>query len=83
MAEEYDEVPVRHNEEIHNQELAQVVPFNVAKRYDDPKVKTYLLLQAYLSHLAMPIRDYITDTKIVLDSSFRIMAAIVDSAAES
>lgn len=42
---------------------------------DDPHAKASLLLQAHLSHLPLPISDYITDTKTVLDNSLRILQA--------
>lgn len=42
---------------------------------DDPHTKANLLLQAHLGRLALPISDYITDTKGVLDNSLRILQA--------
>ena len=48
---------------------------------DDPHTKASLLLQAHLSRLPLPISDYLTDTKTVLDNSLRILQAIVDVAA--
>ncbi len=42
---------------------------------DDPHAKANLLIQAHLSALALPISDYITDTKTVLDNSIRILQA--------
>jgi activating signal cointegrator complex subunit 3 len=57
-----------------NEELAQHVPWAVdARRFDDPHIKTHLLLQAHFSELALPISDYITDTKSVLDQAVRIL----------
>eukprot|EP00026_Physarum_polycephalum_P000144 Phypoly_transcript_00144.p1 GENE.Phypoly_transcript_00144~~Phypoly_transcript_00144.p1 ORF type:complete len:2136 (-),score=361.95 Phypoly_transcript_00144:17-6424(-) len=83
-AGEYDELPVRHNEDKLNEELAQHVPWAVdARRFDDPHIKTHLLLQAHFSELALPISDYITDTKSVLDQAVRILQAMVDVSADS
>lgn len=42
---------------------------------DDPHAKASLLIQAHLSRLPLPISDYITDTKTVLDNSLRILQA--------
>ena len=42
---------------------------------DDPHAKTNLLIQAHLSGLQLPISDYVTDTKTVLDNSLRILQA--------
>jgi activating signal cointegrator complex subunit 3 len=81
--EEYDEVPMRHNEENLNAALASLCRYQVDKnKYDCPKVKTLLLFQAYFSGLPLPIRDYITDTKLVLDSSVRFLQAMIDLTAE-
>lgn len=82
--EEYAEVPVRHNEAELNISLSQICPYKINKaEADSPHVKTFLLFQAYFSSLPLPIRDYITDTKLVIDSAFRIIAAMIDFAAES
>lgn len=82
-AEEYDEVPVRHNEENLNAALAEICPYPVDKtKFDCPKVKTLLLFQAFFSGAPLPIRDYITDTKLVLDSSVRFLQAMIDLTAE-
>nr|KAJ3419799.1 activating signal cointegrator 1 complex subunit [Polyrhizophydium stewartii] len=63
-AAEYDELPVRHNEDLKNRDLEQALPFKakVAKdeqnafdardahlvQYDSPHLKAFLLLQAHL-----------------------------------
>jgi activating signal cointegrator complex subunit 3 len=71
---EYDELPVRHNEDKLNEELAAHVPIPVdAHMLDDPHTKAHLLLQAHLSSLALPISDYVTDTNSVLDQAIRIL----------
>lgn len=83
-AAEYDELPVLHNEENFNEGLAEHVRYAVDNRLlDDPHVKTNLLLQAHFTRLELPISDYITDTKSVLDQSIRILQAMVDVSANS
>ncbi|CAN1151841.1 DExH-box ATP-dependent RNA helicase DExH14 [Linum perenne] len=83
-ASEYDELPVRHNEEKYNEALSQKVPYMVDKNnLDDPHVKANLLFQAHFSQLELPISDYITDLKSVLDQSIRIMQAMIDVCANS
>lgn len=83
-AAEYDDLPVRHNEEKLNAILAEDVnwPVNLAT-LDDPHTKANLLLQAHLSRLPLPITDYVTDTKSVLDNSVRLLQAMVDIAADA
>lgn len=41
------------------------------------------LLQAHFSQLALPITDYNTDLKSVLDQSIRILQAMIDICANS
>ncbi|GAB4846226.1 activating signal cointegrator 1 complex subunit [Ancistrocladus abbreviatus] len=81
---EYNELPVRHNEENYNAVLTEKVPYMVDKnRLDDPHVKANLLFQAHFSQLEMPISDYVTDLKSVLDQSIRILQAMIDICANS
>ncbi|CAO2818508.1 unnamed protein product [Amaranthus hypochondriacus] len=83
-ASEYDELPVRHNEENYNATMTEKVPYKVDNnRLDDPHIKTNLLFQAHFSQLEMPISDYVTDLKSVLDQSIRIIQAMIDICANS
>jgi activating signal cointegrator complex subunit 3 len=82
---EYSELPVRHNEDGLNEELAkdEGIRFTVEDLWDSPHVKANLLLQAYFSRVHLPISDYITDTKSVIDQAIRILQAMVDVAADA
>ncbi|XP_036929832.1 activating signal cointegrator 1 complex subunit 3 [Acanthopagrus latus] len=81
-AEEYAELPVRHNEDQLNSQLAQQLPLQVNPHsYDSAHTKTHLLLQAHFSHAQLPCSDYNTDTKTVLDNAIRICQAMLDVAA--
>ncbi|XP_077223084.1 U5 small nuclear ribonucleoprotein helicase [Tasmannia lanceolata] len=83
-ASEYDELPVRHNEENINEALSEKVPYLVdMHNLDDPHVKANLLFQAHFSQLQLPISDYVTDLKSVLDQSIRIIQAMIDISANS
>ncbi|GMJ00040.1 hypothetical protein like AT5G61140 [Hibiscus trionum] len=83
-ASEYDELPVRHNEENYNEALSKRVRYMVDQnRLDDPHVKANLLFQAHFSQLDLPISDYVTDLKSVLDQSIRIIQAMIDICANS
>jgi activating signal cointegrator complex subunit 3 len=81
-AMEFSEVPVRHNEELLNAELAVKLPWPTTE-YDmnDAHIKTYLLLQAHLFQVPLPITDYINDTKSILDQTPRVINAFIDVAA--
>ncbi|KAL0692216.1 hypothetical protein Bca4012_059396 [Brassica carinata] len=83
-ASEYDELPVRHNEENFNKTLSEKVRYRVDNNHlDDPHTKANLLFQAHFSQLALPISDYNTDLKSVLDQSIRILQAMIDICANS
>ena len=73
-AEEYAELPVRHNEDQLNADLALKLPMEVNKfKLDDSHVKAYILLQAHLSRCPLPSSDYLTDTKSVMDQAIRVL----------
>ena len=68
---------------ILSRELAESVPIKVDQyTYDSPHTKTHLLLQAHFSRLPLPIADYGTDTKSVLDQAIRIVQAMIDVCAD-
>jgi activating signal cointegrator complex subunit 3 len=81
---EFSQLPVRHNEDLINTDLAKTCPLEVnAYTMDSPHTKAHLLLQAHLSRLPLPCTDYVTDTKSVMDNALRVMQAMLDVCAES
>ncbi|CAL8464110.1 g3645 [Coccomyxa elongata] len=83
-AAEYDELPVRHNEDKLNMSLSAEVRFPIDVRSaDDPHAKASLLLQAHMGRVAVPISDYVGDTKGALDNSVRVLQAITDLTADA
>eukprot|EP00941_MAST-03F_sp_MAST-3F-sp1_P004675 g4675.t1 len=89
---EFEELPVRHNEENLNAELAESCPWEVDETNFDPKYETtffsphtkaFLLIQAHLKRLPLPIADYTNDTRSMLDQSMRVLNAMVDIAADN
>lgn len=67
-ATEYDELPVRHNEDLINAELSKNLPFKgetLGLPMGDPHVKAFLLIQAFMSRIELPISDYVTDQNSV------------------
>uniref|UniRef100_A0A8C0HYS9 Helicase C-terminal domain-containing protein n=1 Tax=Balaenoptera musculus TaxID=9771 RepID=A0A8C0HYS9_BALMU len=81
-AEEYTDLPVRHNEDHMNSELAKCLPLESNPHsFDSPHTKAHLLLQAHLSRTMLPCPDYDTDTKTVLDQALRVCQAMLDVAA--
>ena len=86
-ATEYDELPTRHGEELINMEMSQEMRYSADDLEDyefiwDPHVKAFLLLQAYMSRVELPIADYAQDTVSVLDQSLRILQAYIDATSE-
>jgi activating signal cointegrator complex subunit 3 len=78
-AKEFAGLPVRHNEDILNEALTHLVPIKVPKHeLESPHVKSNLLLQAHFERCPLPITDFITDTKSVLDQSIRILQGMID-----
>lgn len=80
-ATEYDELPVRHNEDLINAELSKALPLQAddfGLPMWDPHVKSFLLLQAHFSRIDLPISDYVGDLNSVLDQSIRIVQASID-----
>ena len=75
---------MRHNEDKLNAILSTNVRWPAdPQALGDPHTKASLLLQAHMSRLALPISDYVGDTKSVLDNSLRILQAMVDISADS
>ena len=76
---------MRHNEDNLNKELSSSLPLEVSDSgYESPHTKAFLLYQSHFSRTSLPIADYYTDRKSVLDQTFRILQAILDVvAAES
>jgi activating signal cointegrator complex subunit 3 len=71
---EYSELPVRHNEDILNEELSKNCPLEVsANTYNSPHTKVHLLLQCHFSRMQLPSTDYYTALKSVLDQAIRIL----------
>lgn len=80
-ATEYDELPVRHNEDLINAELSRNLTFegtSFGLPMWDPHVKAFLLLQAHMSRITLPITDYVGDQTSVLDQAIRIIQASID-----
>jgi activating signal cointegrator complex subunit 3 len=84
QAMEFSELPVRHNEELLNASLAECLPWR-SDQLDmgDSHTKAFLLLQAHFYRVKLPISDYITDTKSVLDQAPRVLNGMLDVAADA
>ena len=93
LATEFNDLPVRHNEDLINAELAKNLPITLSQSSPsahlmddlpmwDPHVKAFLLLQSHFSRIDLPISDYVGDQNSVLDQAIRIIQAGIDVMAE-
>jgi activating signal cointegrator complex subunit 3 len=79
---EFFGLPVRHNEDVLNESMMHLVPIKVPKNdIVSPHVKANLLIQRHIERCPLPITDYFTDTKMVLDKSIRVLQGMIDVAA--
>ncbi|KII72332.1 Activating signal cointegrator 1 complex subunit 3 [Thelohanellus kitauei] len=78
-ATEFDKVPVRHNEDTYNEDLSKVLPISGdSSDFSLPSTKVFLLLQAHVGRFELPIKDYHTDTKSIIDQAIRILQSMKD-----
>ena len=83
LADELSHVPVRHTEDEINKQMGQELPIKDPKfNYGKACTKGNLLIQAHLCRMEMPISDYRTDLKTVLDNCIRILLFMADIAKE-
>jgi len=87
---EFDEHPVRHNEEFINEELSSQLVWgpdtsgllsggsaqHSMEIFQDPHTKCFLLVQAFLERVRLPISDYVNDTKTIVENIPRLLAAM-------
>uniref|UniRef100_A0A1A8I724 U5 small nuclear ribonucleoprotein 200 kDa helicase n=1 Tax=Nothobranchius kuhntae TaxID=321403 RepID=A0A1A8I724_NOTKU len=77
-AAEYKNIPIRHHEDMLLRQLAQKVPHKLNNpKFNDPHVKTNLLLQAHLSRMQLSA-ELQSDTEDILSKAIRLIQACVD-----
>jgi pre-mRNA-splicing helicase BRR2 len=78
-AAEYENIPIRHNEDSILRQLAQRLPNKLqpGAKYNDPHVKTNLLLQAHMSRMQLSA-ELQSDTEEILGKAIRLIQACVD-----
>ncbi|KAG8567286.1 hypothetical protein GDO81_011241 [Engystomops pustulosus] len=77
-AAEYESIPIRHREDNLLRQLAQKVPHKLTNpKFNDPHVKTNLLLQAHLSRMQLSA-ELQSDTEEILSKAIRLIQACVD-----
>uniref|UniRef100_A0A672S7A1 BRR2 homolog n=1 Tax=Sinocyclocheilus grahami TaxID=75366 RepID=A0A672S7A1_SINGR len=77
-AAEYKNIPIRHHEDTLLRQLAQKVPHKLNNpKFNDPHLKTNLLLQAHLSRMQLSA-ELQSDTEEILSKAVRLIQACVD-----
>ncbi|KAM4746825.1 U5 small nuclear ribonucleoprotein 200 kDa helicase [Rhinophrynus dorsalis] len=77
-AAEYEGIPIRHHEDNLLRQLAQKVAHKLTNpKFNDPHVKTNLLLQAHLSRMQLSA-ELQSDTEEILGKAIRLIQACVD-----
>ncbi|CAO1443370.1 unnamed protein product [Diamesa tonsa] len=82
-AAEYEDIVVRHHEDGTLRSLAQRLPNKLtgpngsSPKYNDPHIKTNLLIQAHLSRLQLGA-ELQSDTEIILGKAIRLIQSCVD-----
>ncbi|XP_043940140.1 U5 small nuclear ribonucleoprotein 200 kDa helicase isoform X2 [Protopterus annectens] len=77
-AAEYENIPIRHHEDNLLRQLAQKVPHKPNNpKFNDPHLKTNLLLQAHLSRMQLSA-ELQSDTEEILSKAIRLIQACVD-----
>ncbi|EGR33236.1 hypothetical protein IMG5_058560, partial [Ichthyophthirius multifiliis] len=77
-AKEFEEIPIRYNEDSLLFNLNQKITFSYDKtNFNEPKTKTFILLQAYFSRLQVN-SDLNYDQKLILENAVRLIHALVD-----
>lgn len=66
-----------------NEQMSKGMRFPLGSgSWDSPHVKTELLLQAHMARMQLPIVDYVTDTRSVMEQAIRIVTAMLDVASD-
>lgn len=82
-AAEYEDIVVRHHEDGTLRSLAQRLPNKLtgpngsSPKYNDPHIKTNLMIQAHLSRLQLGA-ELQSDTEIILGKAIRLIQSCVD-----
>ncbi|KAG1680515.1 U5 small nuclear ribonucleoprotein helicase [Nymphon striatum] len=77
-AAEYENIPIRHHEDNILKQLASKLPNKLSNpKFNDPHIKSNLLLQAHLSRMQLSA-ELQSDTEDILSKAIRLIQACVD-----
>ncbi|KDE06013.1 pre-mRNA splicing factor [Microbotryum lychnidis-dioicae p1A1 Lamole] len=77
-ASEFENIPIRHHEDVFLRKVYDRVPVKLANvDYDSPHFKTNVLLQAHFARLSLPA-DLAADQTVILTRVLNLLSACVD-----
>ncbi|GAA96884.1 uncharacterized protein L969DRAFT_17737 [Mixia osmundae IAM 14324] len=77
-AAEFEDVPIRHREDLLLQKIYDRLPVKLASPdFDQPRIKTNVLLQAHFSRLRLPA-DLASDQLVILGRVLNLLSAMID-----
>lgn len=77
-ASEFEEVPIRHHEDIVLKRIYDRCPVKLETQdYESPHFKTFILLQAHFSRMGLPA-DLASDQTVILTKVISLLSACVD-----
>lgn len=77
-AAEFEDIPIRHHEDSILRRIAERLPVKIdGAKYNDPHVKSNILLQAHFSRIQLP-PDLESDQKLILSKIIQQIYACVD-----
>lgn len=77
-ASEFENIPIRRNEETTLKRIYQSVPMKVEEDYESTAFKTFILLQAHFSRITLPT-DLSNDLQYILKRILPVIFACVDT----
>ena len=77
-ASEFEDIPIRDNEEAALSKVYHQVPIKIDEDYESGVLKTFILLQAYFSRIKLPI-DLANDCNKIIEKVLPIVYACVDT----
>lgn len=84
-ASEYDPEPLRHNEDSLLETFSANLHWMIdsTANFNDPHLKVFMLLQAFMQRIPLPITDFLNDQNSIMDNSIRLINALADIACEA
>ncbi|KAH8740934.1 U5 small nuclear ribonucleoprotein 200kDA helicase [Cryptosporidium ryanae] len=79
LSVEFEQHPVRHNEDIICSKMLNKCPFGKlpCEQMSSPHQKVFILLQCYLLSIPVPIVDFVNDINLIIEQAPRILHSFI------